>query len=215
MCARYTVYMFVLTVDQRSSRTSADGVPDLLAQLTELPTVLPFVRTVGDEVQAVLDSATSVVHACVTIARAGQWSVGVGLGDVEQPLPASSVEARGDAFIAAREAVEDAKNVWASLCVRTSSTDAEHLANATDAQTVLRLLVDLVARATDTQWKATAVMRDQPDTTQAQIAHTLNVSQQAVSKSLRAGRAEGIIEAIECAERLLDRAHQPWGVHAR
>ena len=211
---RYTPTMYVLTVDQQSSRTEPDRIPELLNAVDDVSTVLPFVRTVGDEAQAVLESAPQVVHACVAMARAGQWSIGIGLGEVEEPLPATSVEARGSAFIAARTAVETAKNSWSPLCIETSTTGEDHVKNAQNAQTVLRLMVDLVARATDTQWQITAVMLKNPGTTQAQIAQELNISQQAVSKSLRASRAEGIIEAIECAERLLDRAHQPWESHA-
>ncbi len=211
---RYTPTMFVLTVDQQSSRTGPDRVPELLTAVEDVSTVLPFVRTVGDEVQAVLDSSSQVVRACVAIARAGQWSVGLGLGEAEQPLPDSSDQARGEVFIAARNAVEAAKNAWSPLCVETAAKGERDVKNAQDAQTVLRLMFDLTARATDAQWQVIDALRNTPESSQAQIAQDLKISQQAVSKSLRAGRAEGIMEAIDCAERLLDRAHQPWESHA-
>ena len=70
---RYTPTMYVLTVDQQSSRTEPDRIPELLNAVDDVSTVLPFVRTVGDEAQAVLESAPQVVHACVAMARAGQW----------------------------------------------------------------------------------------------------------------------------------------------
>ena len=211
---RYTSTMYVLTVDQQSSRTQPDRVPELLRAVEDVSTVLPFVRTVGDEAQAVLDSAPHVVRACIAIARAGQWSIGIGLGEVEHPLPDSSDQARGQAFIAARTAVETAKNSWSPLCVETATTSEDHVKDAQDAQTVLRLMFDLTARATDAQWQVIDALRNTPGASQTQIAEDLNVSQQAVSKSLRAGRAEGIMEAIDCAERLLDRAHQPWEPYA-
>ena len=211
---RYTSTMYVLTVDQQSSRTQPDRVPELLRAVEDVSAVLPFVRTVGDEAQAVLDSAPHVVRACIAIARAGQWSIGIGLGQVERPLPDSSDQARGQAFIAARTAVEAAKNTWSPLCVETAATSEDHIKDAQDAQTVLRLMFDLTARATDAQWQVIDALRNTPGASQTQIAEDLNVSQQAVSKSLRAARAEGIMEAIDCAERLLDRAHQPWETHA-
>lgn len=211
---RYTSTMYVLTVDQQSSRTQPDRVPELLSAVEDVSTVLPFVRTVGDEAQAVLDSAPQVVRACIAIARAGQWSVGIGLGEVEHPLPDSSDQARGQAFIAARTAVEAAKNSWSPLCVETVTTSEDHIKDAQDAQTVLRLMFDLTARATDAQWQVIGALRNTPGASQTQIAEDLNISQQAVSKSLRAARAEGIMEAIDCAERLLDRAHQPWETYA-
>lgn len=211
---RYTSTMYVLTVDQQSSRTQPDRVPELLRAVEDVSTVLPFVRTVGDEAQAVLDSAPQVVRACIAIARAGQWSIGIGLGEVEHPLPDSSDQARGQAFIAARTAVETAKNSWSPLCVETATTSEDHVKDAQDAQTVLRLMFDLTARATDAQWQVIDALRNTPGASQTQIAEDLNISQQAVSKSLRAARAEGIMEAIDCAERLLDRAHQPWETHA-
>lgn len=211
---RYTSTMFVLTVDQQGSRTARDRVPELLSALKGVPTVLPFVRTVGDEAQAVLDSASHVVHACIGIARASKWSVGIGIGEVEKPLPDSSDQARGEAFIAARGAVEAAKNSWSPLCVHTATSREEVIRDSHDAQTVLRLLFDLIARATDTQWRVIDAFRDAPSPSQADIAQSLGISQQAVSKSLRAGRAAGIMEAIDCAERLLHRAHQPWETHA-
>ena len=211
---RYTSTMYVLTVDQQSSRTQPDRVPELLRAVEDVSAVLPFVRTVGDEAQAVLDSAPHVVHACIAIARAGQWSIGIGLGEVERPLPDSSGQARGQAFIAARTAVEAAKNTWSPLCVETAATSEDHVKDAQDAQTVLRLMFDLTARATDAQWQVIDALRNTPGASQTQIAEDLNISQQAVSKSLRAARAEGIMEAIDCAERLLDRAHQPWETHA-
>lgn len=211
---RYTSTMYVLTVDQQSSRTQPDRVPELLRAVEDVSTVLPFVRTVGDEAQGVLDSAPHVVRACIAIARAGQWSIGIGLGEVEHPLPDSSDQARGQAFIAARTAVEAAKNSWSPLCVETAAISEDHVKDAQDAQTVLRLMFDLTARATDAQWQVIDALRNTPGASQTQIAEDLNISQQAVSKSLRAARAEGIIEAIDCAERLLDRAHQPREPHA-
>ena len=101
--------MFVLTIDQKDSRNSSDRVPGLLELLSSQELELPFERTVGDEVQAVASSPDAVVNAALLALRQGGWSVGIGVGSVGLPLPASSREAGGEAFIAARAAVERAK----------------------------------------------------------------------------------------------------------
>ncbi|HEV7167663.1 MAG TPA: hypothetical protein VGN49_06790, partial [Micrococcaceae bacterium] len=94
--------MFVLTMDQRGSQQGADRVPELLAMLHDAPWVLPFERSVGDEVQGVMSDANAVVEVALRVLRTGQWYVGIGVGEVKQPLPASPREASGPAFVAAR-----------------------------------------------------------------------------------------------------------------
>lgn len=200
--------MFVMTIDQHNSRHAPDAVPDLLGAVAHIATVLPFMRTVGDEVQGVLDSEDAVVDTCVTVARCGNWSIGIGVGEVETPLTTTSAEARGTAFVAARDAVEHATNAWVSLSVRSSAgTYSDPYVDAVifDAQTVLRLLTDMVAQATDAQWIVTHALRSPVHATQTDIARRLGISQQAVSKAARAGRAYGIMEAATTAARLLTR----------
>ena len=99
----------VLTVDQRASRAGADAVPDLLDRLAPVPALRPFQRTVGDEVQGVLDDAGAVVTTLGLMLRDGRWHVGVGVGPVEQPLPPETRAGRGPAYLYAREAVTRAK----------------------------------------------------------------------------------------------------------
>ncbi|MFC6344458.1 transposase, partial [Nocardioides hankookensis] len=55
-----TTPVVVLTVDQRGSRTSPDRIPEMLAGLAAVPARLGFERTVGDELQGVLDDGTAV-----------------------------------------------------------------------------------------------------------------------------------------------------------
>ncbi len=54
---------YVMTVDQRRSSRSPDLVEQALAQLAAVPTILPFERTAGDELQGVLADPVSVVDA--------------------------------------------------------------------------------------------------------------------------------------------------------
>ena len=110
--------MIVLTVDQRGSTYAADRVPEVLAELARLTDgreglVVPFQRTVGDEVQGILAAgrrgAELAVDLGLHLLRDQGWSIGIGVGQVEGPLPTVSREARGFAFYRARDAVERAK----------------------------------------------------------------------------------------------------------
>src|SRR6516165_7303917 len=98
--------MWVITADQRGSRVIGARVAELLAGLPEVAGIVrPAERTVGDEVQVVLDDARGAVDLALHVLRGGGWSVGIGAGAVDEPLPASSRAASGEAFILAREAV--------------------------------------------------------------------------------------------------------------
>ncbi|HWS58968.1 MAG TPA: hypothetical protein VN257_10540, partial [Actinotalea sp.] len=65
--------MIVLTMDQQGSRRVGDRVDALLADLTALEVasglVRPFERTVGDEVQAVLDDGALAVDLTLRVLR--------------------------------------------------------------------------------------------------------------------------------------------------
>ncbi len=202
--------MFVVTVDQRGSRSSADLVPRLLADLPALAgTVLPFERTVGDEVQAVLDDAASVTEIALHVLRLGTWSVGIGAGEVRLPLPRSTREAAGDAFVAAREAVEAAKGRGrpAPAAVR----GADPLA-AGDAEAVLVLLGSVIGRRSPAGWAAVDAVRAASDrdgadsAVQRRAAARLGISQQAVSQRLRAAQWAEEQAVRPTLARLLDAA---------
>ena len=182
--------MYVVTVDQQGSRRGADLVPQLLAALPRVPgTVLPFERTVGDEVQAVLDDPSSVVDLALHLLRIGGWSIGIGAGPVDEPLPRSTREASGPAFIAAREAVEAAKGRGrpVPLAVRGSGEVA-----ARDAEAVLTMLGSVVVRRSAAGWEAVDADRRARSSTshdgavQQAAAASLGISQQAVSQRLKA-----------------------------
>ena len=101
--------MIVLTIDQRRSRSSEDKVQAVIEQANStVPTIRPFERTAGDEIQAVLDDASEAIRLAVMMAASGDWSVGLGFGQVELPLPAQTRAGRGPAFEHARRAVERA-----------------------------------------------------------------------------------------------------------
>ena len=55
-----------------------------------------------------LEAADEIGRQVDRLLRAGGWSIGVGAGPVQTPLPASTRAATGPAFLSARRAVEAA-----------------------------------------------------------------------------------------------------------
>src|SRR5699024_6315389 len=202
--------MFVMTIDQQGSRPSADAVPGVLAALEPVAAVVGFARTIGDEVQGVLADPVAVAEAVRRVAVDSDWHIGIGIGEVDRPLPETTVEARGEAFYAARQAVEAAKSAPAHLVVRTgaersdspgpasaaspasASTSAEHL---DFAETALRLLVSSLGELRVQSRGYIGFRLDAPEATQTEIAEAFGVSQQAVSRVLAPGAAEIIAGA--------------------
>jgi hypothetical protein len=192
--------VFVLTIDQRGSRRVGDRVDGLLADLGNLtgaaghppggadqPTVAgvvrPFERTVGDEVQAVLDDATLVVRVALHVLRLDGWTVGIGVGAVDRPLPPTARAGSGEAFVLARDAVERGKSRARPVPIAVAAAHAER---GQDAEAVLTVVGAIMARRTPAGWDVIdALLRLGPDATQSEVAEHLGISQQAVSQRLR------------------------------
>ena len=191
---------YVMTVDQRASRRGPDRVA---AALTELNAgarpLLPFERTAGDEFQGVLGTPEAVVDVAVRLVRLGGWSIGIGAGPVQTPLPPSTRAATGPAFLCARRAVDAAKQRPVRLAVRGTAP-----ADAGDAQSVLSALAVLVSRRSDQAWEAIALVDS--GRTQAEAAAALGISRQAVGQRLAAASWELERELRPTAARLLARA---------
>lgn len=191
--------MFVMTVDQRGSRRDVDRVDPVLREFADAPLLRPFERTAGDEVQAVADRADLVVDLALELAARGYWSVGIGIGPVESPLPASTRAGRGQAFEAARDAVDRAKNLPGSIAV--SGPDP---ATAADAEAALMLVALLVSRRSPQGRDAVAAMRE--GLTQAQAADRLGISKQAISQRLSVAGWLAESAGRTLAQRLLQEA---------
>lgn len=177
--------MYVLTVDQRGSRSEPDLVPEALAALdgvTGQDAVLPFERTTGDELQGVLEDPIVVLAAVTTLVRAGSWRIGIGIGAVDTPLPASTREARGRAFLAARQAVEAAHRSTQQLAVVSAHSYAE-ADPARLAETALWLTSSLLHRRTEEGWAVIDLLRT--GLTQKDTAARLGISASAVSQRVR------------------------------
>ena len=180
--------MFAVTIDQRSSRSAGDRVPELLELLAEAcadnPPIAGFDRTVGDEVEGLLDDAAGVVAAVRAALAAGDWHIGLGIGSVES-VGRNVREARGSAFVAAREAVERAK-VSGEVEVR-QGADVNISPLALEASLVVfQLLGALLADRTDAQREVSDLF--DAGLTGREAAAALGVSPSAVSQRRTASR---------------------------
>lgn len=216
--------MYVLTIDQRGSTGDRDRVPGLLAELQGITGSGQFERSVGDEVQGVVEQPVEVVEIALHALRSGRWYVGIGVGAVDLPLPASPREGSGPAFVAARLAVEKAKSAAAHVPLSVVSggmgrgampAEARPGAKAcANAEAVLRLIGRLVQDRTEAQWKVVDALRtlQQQDGearhgSQKLAARKLGITEQSVSRAvLRSGWQEEWA-ARPAAELLLSMAH--------
>jgi hypothetical protein len=178
----------VLTLDQQRSSSGEDAVPALLDALgSPAPpaTLRPFQRTAGDEVQGVLQDAEAAVEVVGRTLRAGGWYIGIGVGDVEVPLPAETRAGRGDAFVRARAAVNRAKQDVHRLALVAERDDraAEHV------ETVLGLWAGILERRTVRGWEVHDLLAT--GLSYAEAGERLGITQSAVSQR---ARAAGIID---------------------
>lgn len=172
--------MIVLTIDQRDSRHNPDRVEDLVTQLnTDFPVVRAFERTAGDELQGVMDDGAAAVRLLLEVARNGRWSVGLGVGSVKSPLPKQTRAGAGQAFEAAREAVERAKHAPASVAVSGSGGEAERI------EAELQLVAEVNSRRTEAS-RAAGLLVD-AGLSQREAATRLGITQQAVCSRLASG----------------------------
>lgn len=182
----------ILTVDQRGSQTGPDLVPGALALLNDAslpPATLGFERTAGDEIQGVLASGAAVVARLALLLRSGAWNIGLGLGDVELPLPSSTRAGRGEAFVLARQAVNRAKQQPSRLSV----VGAEQY-GAEQIETVAWLWAGVLTRRSNRGWEVADLFAE--GLTHADAAARLGISQSAVSQR---AQAAGLIEGDRAA----------------
>lgn len=176
--------LLVLTVDQRASRRHGDLVPQAIDALAAVPALLPFERTAGDELQAVLTEPEAFTRAVEWFVRAGSWAVGVGAGEVDRPLPAHARAGRGEAYIRAREAVTRAKTSPQPLRVVGPEPHARTLESA------LWMWTALLQRRTDRGWEVSDLLDE--GLSYEETGRRLGITQSAVSQRASAAAiAEG------------------------
>lgn len=192
--------MFVVTADQRRSRAGADLVPAGLSAVTSLAgprLALAPERTAGDELQFALADPRALLDVALHLTRLHAWSVGIGIGGVEEPLPADVRAARGPAFVNAREGVDRAKKSPTRVAVVGGEEGA-------DAEALLRLMVELRDRRTTEGWELHDLLAE--GMTQREAAGRLGITEGAVSLRARNAGLRTEEAALPVLERLLRRA---------
>ncbi len=204
--------MFVITADQRDSRANADLVPTGVALAEEAGAdhlMLPVARNAGDEIQAMTDDADAALRMTLSLLRDGRWSVGLGAGTAEIPLPDDIRAARGPVFVHARAAVDRAKQATGRVAVGAADAQA-----ASDAEAFLRLLVDLRDRRSDQGWEVADLLAR--GWNQKRIAGELGITPTAVSLRAKAAGLRLEEAAVPALARTLARLdHSPGGIRSR
>src|SRR3954468_20312356 len=179
----------VLTIDQRGSTRGSDRVPATLAGLADVAMLRPFERTAGDEFQGVLGEPAAVTTVVERLLREGGWSIGIGIGEVEEPLPESTRAGRGPAYLAARDAVTTAKSAPWRLRVAGEGQGVRAL------ETTLWLWAAVLNRRTPRGWE----VADLVDTgaSYEEVAKRLGFTQSAISQR---AQAAGIVEGRRARE---------------
>ena len=192
--------MFALTVDQVGSRRSADLVRSIEADRAAFQAagvVLGPDRTAGDEFQLLVPEPAAALGVALELQRGGRWSIGIGVGRVDEPLPGAVREATGPALVAARRAIEEAKGSPLRLAVA-----ADHdPAGAEDVTALVRLLLEVRSRRSAEGWQVADLLA--AGATQAAVAERLGVTPQAVSLRVRAAGLRSEQEALPVIVRAL------------
>jgi len=192
--------MFIITADQRDSRNNDDLVPEGIlaaariggARLESAPD-----RTAGDELQLATSDPEAALAIALHLTRIGTWCVGIGVGPVEMPLPAIVRAGRGAAFVHARDAVERAKRAPTRLAI---TGDEE----ATDAESLVRLLVELRDRRSDEGWEVFDLLAE--GLSQRAAAERLGITEGVVSLRAKAAGLRAEEAAVPALGRMLGRA---------
>jgi hypothetical protein len=175
--------VFVLTVDQRDSRIGVDLVPGLLSSLNRRPRraglLRKFERTAGDEVQGVLSDAHTTIDVILELLRADQWNIGLGIGEVNEPLPRSTRAGSGPVFLHAREAVNRSKSSPHHVNVMGEDPHA-----AEQVESVLWLIASVLRRRTERGWEVADLLAE--GLTRREIGVKLGISQSAVTQRTQA-----------------------------
>jgi hypothetical protein len=191
--------MFAITADQVDSRHGTDLVGGVLAERDgwrDRGVLVGPDRTAGDEFQLLLDDPAATLDAVLRLTRDGLWSVGLGVGAIETPLPATTGEARGSALIAARAAVDAAKHAPRRFAVVAEGVDDDAAVGA-----LVGLLLEVRGRRSAEGWEVADLMAE--GLPQARIAERLEVSPQAISLRARAAAVRLELDALPALARAL------------
>lgn len=178
--------MFVITADQVDSRNDRDRAGELIAELSARFApgfVLPPDQTAGDEIQVMMTDARLALETILAIHRADHWSIGLGLGGVRVPLPASTRQAAGTAFIAARDAVTRSKRADTRFALDAAERTAHESLSAAEVEALINMLLLLRQRRTAEGWEAVDLLQE--GLSQVDAAARLGISTGAVSQRVK------------------------------
>lgn len=180
--------MYVLTINQRDSREAGDMVDELIRRLRTVDALLPFQRSVGDELIGVVADPHVAVDVALTALRQRRWNVGLGVGPVHTVdgtagLPDSGrvEDVAGPGLAMARQAVEAAAH-GQRIPVAVS---ARNVQAAAEAEAVLRLIGQLVWTRTAAEWRVLDLMVPGVRGQQKLVAAELGITTQAVSQAVQ------------------------------
>ena len=178
--------MFVLSLSGRPGhgRSAGDPVPALLPALEGLDLALPAERTAGPEALVLAGRAEMALEVLLRCVEVGGLAVGMGIGSVDRPLPASVRELSGPAVDAAETALGSARTT-SQVALAVQAADPRQQENAADVEAVLRLIGWMNRTRNRGQWEAVRALRAEPGATQRQLAERLGVTQQTVSRAVK------------------------------
>ena len=171
-----------ILLDQRRSRRGPDLVEPWLKRVNSSATtlLLPFERTVGDEMEGLVDDPRTLTSVVLQALQSPSWWIGIGIGPVDWPLPHSVRQSRGLAFELARQAIEEAKARPERLRVLASNRDPG------DLEAGLQLMGALYSRRRQRDSPVLRLRSSGLNT--VQIAERLGITKQAVSQQLLTAR---------------------------
>lgn len=159
-------------------------------------------RTTAGDVHALTPGASAALETVLHLMREPHWRVGLGIGHVHSPLPASIREAHGDGVDAARDAIQAATSRPSRFAMRggegESSNPEGYAPNDTHRDTrgllgarrpfeTIEPLIDLLlahrARWSMQSWELHDLLAG--GGTQAEAAQRLGITPQAASKRAR------------------------------
>lgn len=198
--------LFVVTINQRDSREVGDLVPELLREFRFVDAVVPFQRSVGDELQGVVAGAATAVDVALKAIRHRRWHVGIGVGELLSPVPDRILDAEGYGLVYSRRAVNRAQKTGERIPLAVEGPDSEV---AAEAEAVLRLLGQIVYTRTDAEWNVLDLLTPGARGQQKLIAQELGITTQAVSKAVIRSHWVEEWATRPAAARLLDLTYGP------
>jgi hypothetical protein len=193
--------VIVITADQVDSRSTPDAAAETLERLNRTYSahlVRAADRTAGDEIQLLVDGGRAAIDVVLDLTRTGRWSVGMGFGRVREPLGASIRESAGDAFVAARSAVDRAKRKPTRFATATEPAQS----GSGDLEALVDLLLVLRKRRSDQGWEIHDLVAS--GLSQADAAGRIGITPQSASKRARAAELKAEEAAIAPLARLAD-----------